>query len=70
MKRYCDTPLEKLKPCPREWRHWDPFISGPRSHTSCEDNCANMIDENDMHCPYCSEKIGRDDEGYKNTLRC
>ena len=58
MKRYCETIIQKIRPCDVGSAAYD--SSGMRK--SCfdepmEKNCNNMVNENEQCCPTCGKKF-------------
>ena len=57
MKRYCDTILEKFRPCDIGFSSYS-----ETAIKSCYDEgkCNNMIDEDNIRCPMCKQLIKKD----------
>ena len=61
--RYCRTVLQKLLPCDVGWADYSFSLTEGINSKGChdepmEENCNNIVNDNDLHCPYCGSKLG------------
>ena len=57
MRRYCQTILQKFYPCDIGWGMTDNTGTKSCYDEPKEQNCHNLVDENNLACPLCGQEI-------------
>ena len=57
MRRYCETILHKFKSCDVGWGMFGNVSSKTCYSEPKEQNCHNLITEDNLHCPMCGQII-------------
>ena len=61
--RYCETFLHKLMPCQVSWSQHGGEYSSCCADEPMKECCHNIVDDKDLHCPYCGSKLVTGDTG-------
>lgn len=56
-KRYCRTVLQHLMPCDNGWASYNNIEWKNCYDEPMEKNCHNIIDTDNLYCPYCKSKL-------------